>query len=209
MPKSITTAPAEVLGIVASMTGFARAEGEAEGLAWIWELKSVNGKSLDLRFRLPPGFDALELPLRTLISERLKRGSVSASLTVARIGAGTALQVNRAVLDQVLALARELRKKIKAAPPRIDGLLALRGVLESGEEIPHPRAREKREALLVAGCRKAIDALGKMRRSEGARLGTVLSGRLREIAHLVADAESCAAAQPDAIRARLKSLMEA
>ena len=209
MPKSATAASADVLGVVASMTGFARAEGEAEGLAWIWELKSVNGKSLDVRFRLPPGFDALELPLRTVIGERLKRGSVSASLTVARTGAGAALQVNRAVLDQVLALTRDLGKKIKAAPPRIDGLLALRGVLESGEEIPDAATREKREAQLIAGCRKAIDALGKMRRAEGARLGAVLSERLKEIARLVTAAESCAATQPDAIRARLKSLVDA
>ena len=207
MPKS--AAASALHGTVASMTGFARSEGEGEGVAWSWELKSVNGKSLDLRFRLPPGFDALELPLRTLVGERLKRGSVSANLTVARTGGGSALQVNRAVLDQVLALSRELGKKIKAAPPSIDGLLALRGVLESGEEIPDAATREKREAMLLAGCRKAIDALGKMRRAEGARLGAVLSERLNEIARLVGFAESCAATQPDAIRARLKSLVEA
>jgi uncharacterized protein (TIGR00255 family) len=191
------------------MTGFARVEGEGESLAWSWEFKSVNGKSLDLRFRLPAGFDALELPLRALIGERLKRGSVSVTLAVARTGAGAALQINRAVLDQVLALARELGKKIKAAPPSIDGLLALRGVLESGEEVPDAATRERREARLMAGCRKAIDALEKMRRAEGMRLGAVLSERLKEIAHLVGAAEACAATQPDAIRARLKSLVDA
>jgi len=210
VPKPATAAPAHALGILASMTGFARAEGEGEGLAWSWELKSVNGKSLDLRFRLPAGFDALELPLRSVMSERLKRGSVSSSLTVSRTTAGAALQVNRAVLDQVLALARELgKKKIKVAPPSIDGLLALRGVLESGEEIPDAATRERREARLIAGCRKAIDALEKMRRAEGARLGGVLSARLDEVATLVAAAEGCAATQPDAIRARLKSLVDA
>ncbi|HKF70522.1 MAG TPA: YicC/YloC family endoribonuclease [Stellaceae bacterium] len=209
MPKRAAAAPAHVLGIVASMTGFARAEGEAEGLAWSWELKSVNGKSLDLRFRLPAGFDALELPLRALIGERLKRGSVSVSLAVARTGAGAGLQVNRAVLDQVLALAHELGKKIKAAPPSIDGLLALRGVLEGGEALPDAATRERREASLLAGCRKAIDALGIMRRAEGARLGAVLSERLGEIASLAAAAEASAAAQPAAIRARLKSLVDA
>jgi uncharacterized protein (TIGR00255 family) len=209
VPKPATAMPARALGILASMTGFARAEGEGEGLAWSWELKSVNGKSLDLRFRLPAGLDALELPLRSLVSERLKRGSVSLSLTVARNGAGAALQVNRAVLDQVLALARELGKKIKAAPPSVDGLLALRGVLESGEEMPDAATRERREARLLAGCRKAIDALEKMRRAEGARLGAVLSERLDEVATLVAAAEACAAAQPGAIRARLRSLVDA
>jgi len=209
VPKPATAVPAAILGMVASMTGFAREEGEGEGLAWSWELKSVNGKSLDLRFRLPSGFDALELPLRTLIGERLKRGSVSVTLTAARAGAGAALQVNRAVLDQVLALSRELGKKIKAAPPSIDGLLALRGVLESGEEIPDAATRERRQARLVAGCRKAIDALEKMRRAEGTRLGAVLSERLKEIASLVAAAERSAAAQPKAIRARLRSQVDA
>lgn len=210
VPKTAAaTKTAQALGTVASMTGFARAEGEADGLAWSWELKSVNSKSLDLRFRLPAGFDALELPLRTLVSERMKRGSVSVTLTIARAGAGAPLQVNRAVLDQVLALARELGQEIEAAPPRIDGLLALHGVLESGEELPDAAMRERREALLLAGCRKAIDALAAMRRAEGKRLAAVLSDRVQEVADLVAAAESSAATQPDAIRARLKSLVDA
>ena len=208
-PAAAAPAPAHVLGTLASMTGFARAEGEADGLAWSWELKSVNGKSLDLRFRLPAGYESLELPLRALAGEHLKRGSVSVSLTIARTAAGAALQVNRAVLDQMLALARELGREIEAAPPRIDGLLALRGVLESAEEMPDPARRERREALLLAGCRKAIDALSIMRRAEGARLGAVLAERLREIADLVAAAEASAATQPDAIRSRLKSLVDA
>jgi len=191
------------------MTGFARAEGEADGLAWSWELKSVNGKSLDLRFRLPAGCDALELPLRALLGEQLKRGSVSVSLTITRNTTGTSLQVNRVVLDQVLTLARDLGREIEAAPPRIDGLLALRGVLESGEEILNAAAREHREALLLAGCRKALDGLAVTRRAEGARLGAVLMARVQDIADLVAAAEACAATQPDAIRARLKALVEA
>jgi uncharacterized protein (TIGR00255 family) len=209
VPKPAPAAPAHTLGTVASMTGFARVEGEADGVAWSWELKSVNGKSLDVRFRLPAGYDALELPLRALIGEHLKRGSVSVNLTVARTAAGTNLQINRAVLDQVLALARELGREIEAAPPRVDGLLALRGVLESAEEMPDPTLRERREALLLAGCRKVIDALAVMRRAEGARLGAVLAERLQEIADLVAAAEASAASQPDAIRARLKALLDA
>jgi uncharacterized protein (TIGR00255 family) len=191
------------------MTGFARTEGEAEGLAWSWELKSVNGKSLDLRFRLPVGFDALELPLRRLIGERLKRGSVSVSLTIARTAAGANLQVNRAVLDQVIALSRELGRETEAAPPRIDGLLALRGVLESGEGMPDTATRERRETLLLTGCRKALDALSIMRSAEGARLGAVLVERVQDISDLTAAAEASAATQPDAIRARLKSLVDA
>ncbi|MGE5203746.1 MAG: YicC/YloC family endoribonuclease [Acidobacteriota bacterium] len=201
--------PAPKLGAIASMTGFARAEGEAEGLAWAWEIKSVNSKSLDLRFRLPLGLDALELPLRTLLGERLKRGSIGVNLTLARAGGGTGLRVNRAALEQVLALARELAREIDAAPPSVDGLLALRGVLDGGEEELDAPARERREGALLASCRRAVDALGDMRRSEGARLGLVLWERLGDIAKLVAAAEASAAAQPEALRQRLRDMIAA
>ncbi|HVM81941.1 MAG TPA: YicC/YloC family endoribonuclease [Stellaceae bacterium] len=202
-------APVAKLGTIASMTGFARAEGDAEGIAWTWEIKSVNSKSLDLRFRLPPGLDALELPLRALLSERLKRGSIGVNLVLARAGGGGGVRVNRAALEQVLALARELAREIDAAPPTVDGLLALRGVLDGGEEELDTAARERREAALIASFRQAIDALGTMRRAEGARLGLVLQERLDDIAKLVAAAESSAAAQPEAIRQRLRTLIAA
>lgn len=209
MAKAPFAAISGALGPVASMTGFARAEGEAQGLAWTWELKSVNSKSLDLRFRLPPGFDALELPLRALLSESLKRGSVSATLGIARATGTAGLQINRAALAQIVALARELSERIEAAPPSIDGLLALRGVLDSGEEPPDPAMRAQRESTLIAGCRKALDDLAAMRRGEGTRLAAVLAERLDEIAALVSSAERSAAAQPEAIRARLLSLVGA
>jgi uncharacterized protein (TIGR00255 family) len=192
------------------MTGFARIEGEAEGLAWAWEIKSVNGKALDLRLRLPPGFDALELPLRALLSERLRRGSVSANLGIIRAANGANLRVNRAALEQVLALARELQRDVGATPPSTDGLLGLKGVLESGEdEVPDAALRARREAALLAGCRRAVDELMGMRRAEGARLADVLRERLDEIAGLVAQAERTAAVQPDAVRARLRALVDA
>jgi len=192
------------------MTGFARVEGETDGIAWAWEIKSVNGKSLDLRFRLPPGYDALELPLRALLGERLRRGSVSANLSIVRSASGANLRVNRAALEQVLVLARELQREVGAAPPTTDGLLALKGVLESGEEDGlDPELRARREAALLAGCRRAVDDLASMRRAEGARLDGVLRERLDEIAGLVAAAERTAAVQPDAVRARLRSLVDA
>jgi len=192
------------------MTGFARSEGETDGITWAWEIKSVNGKSLDLRFRLPPGCDALEVPLRALLSERLKRGSVTANLSIVRSTSGANLRVNRAALEQVLSLARELQREVGATPPSTDGLLALKGVLESGEEDGlDPEARARREAALLAGCRRAVDELAGMRRAEGARLDAVLCERLDEIAGLVAAAERTAALQPEAVRARLKSLVDA
>src|SRR5579863_3040467 len=112
---------------IASMTAFARAEGHGEGFSWVWELKSVNGKSLDLRFRLPPGFDALEIPVRASLAKRLRRGALSIQLQLTRAAGAGGLRVNRTALDQVLALLHELDGTVAAAPPRLDGILALRG----------------------------------------------------------------------------------
>lgn len=193
---------------VASMTGFARTDGHADGTSWVWELKSVNSKSLDLRFRLPPGFEALELPLRASLAARLRRGNVAVSLTVTRSAAGGGLRVNREALAQVLALMRELEGEIEAAPPRLDGILALRGVLESGDAIEDEATRERLDAALLASWEKALAALETMRQAEGARLLPVIEARLQEIAGFVADAERSAAAQPAQIRQRLSDLLK-
>src|ERR1700744_4758919 len=174
---------------IASMTGFARAEGHDGSLSWAWELKSVNSKALDLRFRLPPGFDALELPLRGVLSQKLKRGSITANLSVTRSGGTGGLRVNREALAVVLKLANDLAAEIEAAPPRIDGLLALKGVLESSDEAPEEGAREQQIAVLNAGFETALSGLAVMRLSEGARLEQVLNERLDEIATLVKGAE--------------------
>ncbi len=193
---------------IASMTGFARAEGGHEGASWAWELKSVNSKSLDLRLRLPPGFDHLEAALRTSLGQRIKRGAVSATLTLTRApGAGGSLRINRPALDQILALARELAGQIAAAPPSIDGLLALRGVLEAADDEATPASREALGALFLADWERALASLVAMREAEGARLAGVLRERLAEMTALAAAAEASAAAQPEAIRARLRTLV--
>jgi uncharacterized protein (TIGR00255 family) len=194
---------------IASMTGFARTEGHDGPLSWAWELKSVNSKSLDLRFRLPPGYDALELPLRALVTQRLKRGSISAGLSVARAGGSGNIRVNREALAVVIKLANELAAEVEAAPPRIDGLLALRGVLESGDEAPDEGARERQMKLLGESFVQALEGLASMRLGEGARLDAVLNERLDEIATLVKDAEAAAATQPAAIKARVRDLIAA
>lgn len=193
---------------VASMTGFARTEGHADGTSWVWELKSVNSKSLDLRFRLPPGFEGLELPLRTSLAARLRRGNIAVALTVTRGAAGGGVRVNREALAQVLALVRELEGEIEAAPPRLDGLLGLRGVLESGDAIEDEATRERLNAALLASWETALAALETMRQAEGARLLPAIEARLQEIAGLVADAERGAAAQPAQIRQRLSDLLK-
>ena len=194
---------------VSSMTGFARADGHENGTSWVWELKSVNSKSLDLRFRLPPGLDGLELPLRASLAQKLKRGALSVTLTVTRGATVGGVRINRDALEQVVAASQALVAEGRAALPRADGLLALRGVLESGEEPEDDAERERRQAALLASWEKALDGLVAMRRSEGARLIPVLEARLAEIAHLVAGAEDSAAVQPEALKLRLRDLVAA
>jgi uncharacterized protein (TIGR00255 family) len=190
---------------ISSMTGFARADSDGPGISWIWEVKSVNGKSLDLRLRLAQGFDALEPQLRALLAQRFRRGNFSASLAVTRT-APTALRVNRVALAQLLALMNELAGEIEAAPPRLDGLLALRGVVEPAEDEADTVLEERRQAVL-GGWMMALDRLAIARAEEGARLAVVLRGQTAEITALVKAAADCAAAQPVAIRARLQTML--
>jgi uncharacterized protein (TIGR00255 family) len=189
------------------MTGFARADGHEDGLSWVWELKNVNGNALDLRFRLPPGSEPLELPLRAGLAQKLKRGAVSVTLNVTRSAASGGLRVNREALAQVTALAQELVAQGKAAPPRADGLLALRGVIESGEEVEDETRRALRQQALLRSFESALAQLAVMRMAEGARLIPVLEERLAEIARLVAAAENNASVQPEALKARLAAMV--
>ena len=189
------------------MTGFARAEGHEDGVSWVWEVKSVNSKALDLRVRVPPGFEAVEPPLRTALAQRVKRGAVSVTLSLTRAAAGGGVRVNREALAQVVALAQELVAQGKAAPPRADGLLALRGVLESGEEAEDEARRERRQAALLASFERALDGLVAMRAAEGERLIPALEARLAEIARLVAQAEDSASVQPAALKERLAGMV--
>lgn len=187
------------------MTGFARAEGEELGISWAWEMKSVNGKSLDLRLRLAPGFDSLEPQLRALLAQRFRRGNFSAALAVTR-AAPVALRVNREALAQLVVLMNELAGEIEAAPPRIDGLLALRGVIETVEDESNVVLEDRRRAVL-AGWTAGLDRLTHARAEEGARLAVLLQGQLEEMLALVEAAAKCAAAQPAAIRDRLQTML--
>jgi len=186
------------------MTGFARVEGQIDGFAWVWELKSVNGKALDLRFRFPAGYDALEAPCKALLGDRIKRGSINIVLTITEAARAPQLQINETVLGQVIALLKSLEGAIDAAPPRLDGLLGMRGVMELVDDQPDPAARALRLTALTASFGQAADALLAARDGEGERIGRVLGTRLDEIAGFVAEAERSAAVQPNAIRARFK-----
>ena len=190
---------------IASMTGFARSEGDVLGISWVWEIKSVNGKSLDLRVRLGPGFDSLEPQLRALLTQRFRRGNFSANLGVTRT-APAAVRVNRETLAQLVGLMKELAGEIEAAPPRIDGLLALRGVVETVEDEADAVLEERRQAVLASWA-NALEKLTDARAEEGARLATVLRTQLADMTRLVEAAAACAAAQPAAIRDRLQTML--
>jgi uncharacterized protein (TIGR00255 family) len=188
---------------LSSMTGFARGHGTSGSYAWAWEIKSVNGKGLDLRLRLPPGWDAIEASVRARVAEKFARGSLQANLMVDRIGAAQSVRVNTAVLDAVLAAMRELSGRIEAAPPSLDGLLALKGVMEVGDPGEQEDERRAAEAAATAGFAEALDALAAMRRHEGLALLRVLTARLAEIAVLAQRAEVAPGRRPEAIRKRL------
>ncbi|WP_198154829.1 YicC/YloC family endoribonuclease [Oceanibaculum pacificum] len=187
------------------MTGFARTEGQHDGLAWAWELKSVNGRGLDIRTRLPQGFDGLEALVRQKLGEALKRGNVSVNLTIERKATDTGIRINRAVLDQVLALQADLAGKVDSAPPRLEALLSVRGIVEAGEEEADTQeARAAREAALAKGLHEAVAKLAAARLEEGGRLAAILTGHLERIAALTVQAGTIAAAQPEALKARLR-----
>jgi uncharacterized protein (TIGR00255 family) len=192
---------------VASMTGFARTDGEAEGLGFAWELRSVNNRGLDLRLRLPPGFEGLEPYLRKEIAAQLARGSVAAALTVVRPGSQSRFRINTEALEQLLELMRELDSRIEADPPRLDGLLGLRGVLETVDEPEDPARREAQERALLEGFRAALRGMIEMRRTEGRALAEVISARLGEIAARSGEARRVAALQPEALRRRLREMV--
>ncbi|MCC7272237.1 MAG: YicC family protein [Alphaproteobacteria bacterium] len=191
------------------MTGYARREGRHGRDSWIWEIKSVNGRSLELRSRMPTGTDHLEIQVRAAAAERLKRGNIAVTLTFARRPATARLTVNRELLDQAIGLMAELEGRIDAAPPRLDGLLSIKGVIEAVDEADEDAGGEERDAALLESFRAALDLLVAGRRAEGARLREVLVVRLAEIEQHVAAAAACAAAQPAAIRDRLHAQLEA
>jgi len=191
------------------MTGFARAVGHDEATSWTWEVKSVNGRSLDLRFRLPVGYDRLEAQARGLAIQRLKRGSLTASLILNRVSGGTGWRINRDLIDQLLSLHEDFASRIAPSTPRLDTILTVRGVVDQIEDEADEATAERRTGDIMTGFLKALDSLIAARTSEGARLAEVLAAQLDEIARLTAAAESLAVLRPEAIKARIKEQLAA
>lgn len=190
-----------------SMTGYARSTGTWQDRQWVWEARSVNGKGLDVRLRLPTGCDALEPKIREAAGRFCRRGSLTLSLDLRQEQAAAGFTVNRAMIDQVLALQNELGHRIEQTAPRLEALLMLRGMIDNGERGPvtTPVIEEPELcAALFATLDTALAALAEMRQGEGARLAAVLAGQLDEIEKLVQEARAVAAQQPGLLMERLR-----
>lgn len=189
---------------LASMTGYARAAGAVPGASFVCEVKSVNGRGLDIRLRLAPGLDALESDIRQLIGKMISRGSLTFNLTVERDGAGGDLLINRQALATVLAAVDELSGRVPAAPPSLDGILGLKGVLEQRDRPMSVDAEEALAAAILDGASQALVDLVLARRQEGNQIAAVLLDRLDEIEALVQRAEFHPARSRDVILAKLR-----
>jgi uncharacterized protein (TIGR00255 family) len=187
-----------------SMTGFADAQGAFQDLRWRWEVRSVNGRALDLRLRLPPGLEAIEAAARVLAGERFRRGNIQATLTLDSTDGSRGLRIDPAALAQAVRIAREIAAETGLAPARVDGLLALKGVIVQ-EEILGGDAptRAVQDAAVLETLSLALDSLARARRTEGAKLEEALARTADEIGRLIDDATRTAAAQPAIIRERL------
>jgi uncharacterized protein (TIGR00255 family) len=192
-----------------SMTGFADAQGAFESLRWRWEVRSVNGRSLDLRLRMPPGMEGMEPAARILAAERFRRGNIQAGLTLDSPEGSRGLRVDTAALAQAVKLATRIAAESGLAPARVDGLLALKGVLVQ-EEILAIDAPERaaRDAAILETLSFAFDALARARAMEGAKLAAILARTADEISRLTQDARRLSAAQPDALRDRLRTQLK-
>lgn len=196
-----------------SMTGFADAQGAFDTLRWRWELRSVNGRSLDLRLRVPPGMESLEPAARVLAGERFRRGNIQAVLGFEQQEGARRLKIDAGALADAVRLANEIAAKSGLAPARVDGILALKGVIVQEENLAADAPeRGARDAAILESLSLAFDSLTRARAIEGAKLTAILARTAGEIARLIEDARALAAAQPgvirDRLRAQLAQLME-
>lgn len=188
---------------IKSMTGFAREAGMTGPHQWAWEIKTVNGRGLDVRLRVPQGFEQQGEDARRAIAGELTRGQCQLTLTLARAATEPVLRINKPVLERLLASLAEIERPAGIGPATLDGMLAVRGVVEIDDEGPGAAFDEALKAELTKASGRLVAALQGARAQEGAALVRVLDGQLTAMAALVEAAEICPARQPEAIKARL------
>ncbi|CAN5532535.1 YicC family protein [soil metagenome] len=188
---------------LSSMTGYARVQGNADGYTWQWEAKSVNGKGLDIRCRVPPGFESLEEPAKAIARGHLKRGNLQIALIASGAAQGETLTVNETILSQLISLSETLSRRLGSPPPRAEYLLAMRGVLDPVSSPADEVVLAVRDAAMLASLEDAMISLVAMREQEGTRLVDILSAQLSRIEALTIAARDAPARSVNAIRARL------
>ena len=189
---------------LSSMTGYARAQGGVPGVTYSIEIKTVNSRGLDIRMRMTPGYDALEAEIRRRIGKAISRGSVTVNLNVEREGEGGRVVVNHEALTAVLGALREINGKVDAERPTLDGILALKGVLEQHDAPLDADAEERLGTSIYEGVDAALRDLRKARQSEGVHLKEILTSQVDEIARLRDTAAAHPGRSRDAILVRLK-----
>ena len=185
------------------MTGFAGAEGSVGPFRWAWELRSVNGRGLDLRLRLPPGFERFEPAVRKAMTSSFQRGNIQLALTVSRDETPLQPVVNEAALEAVIDMVKQLADRVDATPPTLDGLLNVRGVLEIREPDIDPEDAKKEETAVMDDLNSAIAGLVAMREAEGEKIGLFLSSQVDGVETLVQCIDADPSRQADAIVERL------
>ncbi|WP_027486080.1 YicC/YloC family endoribonuclease [Allorhizobium undicola] len=189
-----------------SMTGFARSEGTTGRYRWAWELRSVNGKGLDLRLRLPSGMDSLEAEIRAIVGEAIIRGNLQISLNMTAAESRMDAVVNEDALAAVLALREKLGPSIVSqAPLSLDALMSVRGLVEFREAEDDAESLAARHFAILEGLRTAVQALADMRRREGEALGAVLLAQVARIAELAHVVEVDPSRSPEEIIRRLEA----
>jgi uncharacterized protein (TIGR00255 family) len=189
---------------ISSMTGFSRHAGTHEHFSWVWELKSVNGKSFDVKLRLPQGLDRLEVEARNMITQSFKRGNVQAALSTTTEHGEDKVAINEQVLENYILLAEKIQSRLGAAKVSTDALLGLKGVFEFVAVEISEEEQAKRDAGVLASLNEAIIALNTARRSEGARLLDVLTAHITRIEDLTIAARDNPSRTPETIRKRLQ-----
>lgn len=192
-----------------SMTGFGRSDGQFEAYGWAWELRSVNGRGLDLRLRLPPDLQALENTVRERAAQSLTRGNIQINLQITRSSGETQIKINHHALQQVLAALAEIENQPGLAPSTASGILNIRGIVEQVEPVEPESAREARLAAILKTYDAALASLNASRATEGARLHKIIAAQVDEIARLTAAAEGRAADAVAMLRQRLSGQIAA
>jgi uncharacterized protein (TIGR00255 family) len=190
---------------ITSMTGFARVEGSWQDIRWTWELKSVNSKGLDVRYRLPSGLEAHDRAVKSIVAGGLARGNVNCQLSMESGDAGVQLVVNERALDSAVVAAKRSAEKYGLELPKIADLMALRGVVDVQDSELSEEDRQDRDSAILETLKQAVEALAKDRGREGEQLYTALRQRVDEIDLLTRRAEQDVSGQVGAIRAKLSA----